>query len=444
MPDSAALASPTSGQYGTPYWWQERVSGIPPWQPDATLFDLAVVGSGFTGLSAALEWAEAGHRVLVVEAAQLGHGASTRNGGMITGHLHESPDHLSGLFGRETADRMASEAEGLVPFMARQLDRFGIACGFRIGDHFMGAYTDRHYAALEDGIGQYQRRGVAMRMIPRAEQHRYVATTHYQGGRLLEGAASLHPARYHRGLTEAALARGVAFLEDCRVTQVTRAGENFQLATTRGPVAARRVLMATNGYTSRPLGWFRRRIVPMESSIIATEELGEARMAELFPTGAIVSDTRRILSYFRPSPDGRRLIYGGRATFVPIDKAETARRLRRMMLTVFPQLAGVQISHCWGGFVGFTFDFLPHAGQQEGVDYAMGYCGSGVAMASWLGHRTGLRMLGRAEPSAFETPPFRTRPFYTGNPWMLPAIGEYFRLRDRIDHARFRARQQKG
>jgi glycine/D-amino acid oxidase-like deaminating enzyme len=200
--------------------------------------------------------------------------------------------------------------------------------------------------------------------------------------------------------------------------------------------------MATNGYTSRPLGWFRRRILPMQSSIIATEELGEARMAELFPTGAIINDTRRILSYFRPSPDRRRIIYGGRATFVPIAHDETARRLRAMMLLVFPQLAEVKISHCWGGFVGFTFDFLPHAGQKDGVDYAMGYCGSGVAMGSWLGHRTALRMLGRAEPSAFETPPFRTRPFYTGNPWMLPAVGEYFRLRDRLEHARFRGRQK--
>lgn len=429
---------------GTPYWWEARVAGLPQWQPDGTVFDLAVIGSGFTGLSAALEFAEAGHSVLVIEAETAGFGASTRNGGMITGNLHENPDHLTQLFGAEMADRMCAEAEGLVPFMQAQVARFALDCGFRIGDHFLGAYTDRHYAALERGIGQYKRRGAAMRMVTRAEQHRYIATSHYQGGRLLEGAASIHPARYHRGLVEAAIARGVAFIENCRVTDVARAGEQFRLSTTRGPIAARKVLMATNGYTSRPLGWFRRRILPMQSSIIATEELGEARMAELFPTGAIVNDTRRILSYFRPSPDGRRIIYGGRATFVPIAHDETARRLRAMMLHVFPQLSAVKISHCWGGFVGFTFDFLPHAGQKDGVDYAMGYCGSGVAMGSWLGHRTALRMLGQAEPSAFETPPFRSRPFYTGNPWMLPAIGEYFRLRDRLDHARFRTRQQKS
>ncbi|MCB8881171.1 FAD-binding oxidoreductase [Acidisoma cellulosilytica] len=429
---------------GRPYWWDELVSAPPNWPQDETLFDVAIIGSGFTGLSAALEFAEAGLTVLVIEAERLGHGASTRNGGMITGSLHETPEDLAKSIGTELAESMSREARGLVPFMASQMDRFAIDCDFRIGDHFMGAYTAKHYEALSRSLPQYQRRGLPMRMVPKADQGRYIATDHYQGGRLHEQCASVHPAKYHRGLVQNASRLGVQFVEQCRVTDVTRAGEHFRLQTARGPITARRVLMATNGYTSPALGWYRRRVVPMQSSIIATEELGEARMASLFPTGATVNDTKRILSYFRPSPDGKRLIYGGRATFQPIDVNETARRLRRMMLGIFPQLDDVKISHCWGGFVAFTFDFLPHAGQQDGVDYAMGYCGSGVALASWLGHRTALRMLGRASPSAFEARPFKTRPFYTGNPWMLPAIGEYFRVRDRIDYALFRARQKKA
>jgi glycine/D-amino acid oxidase-like deaminating enzyme len=227
----------------------------------------------------------------------------------------------------------------------------------------------------------------------------------------------------------------VRFIEQRRVGAIKPQSLRLRLETTRGSIAARHVLIATNGYTSPDHDWYRRRIVPLQSSIIATEELGPERMAALFPTGAIINDTKRILSYFRPSPDRRRLIYGGRATFRPIDHRETARRLRTMMLDVFPQLEGTKISHCWGGFVGFTFDFVPHAGKQQGADYALGYCGSGVAMASWLGHRTALRMLGRGEPSAFEAVPLRRHPLYMGNPWMLPLVGEYFRVRDRIDHA---------
>lgn len=429
---------------GKPYWWEERITDLPNWQPDDTIFDVAIIGSGFTGLSAALEFAEAGHSVLVIEAEQLGHGASTRNGGLITGSLHETPDDLAKTLGSELAESMSREARGLVPFMASQMERFAIDCNFRIGDHFMGAFTSKHYESLSRSLAQYQKRGLPMRMVPKAEQSQYINTNHYEGGRLHEQCASVHPAKYHRGLAQTAARLGVRFIEHCRVVTATRMGQHFRLQTGLGAIAARRVLMATNGYTSRSLGWYRRRVVPMQSSIIATEELGEERMASLFPTGATVNDTKRILSYFRPSPDGKRLIYGGRATFRPIDTNETARRLRQMMLGVFPQLADVKISHCWGGFVAFTFDFLPHAGQQDGIDYAMGYCGSGVAMASWLGHRTALRMLGRTAPSAFEARPFKTRPFYTGNPWMLPAIGEYFRVRDRIDHAMFRLGQKRG
>ncbi|MCB8876843.1 NAD(P)/FAD-dependent oxidoreductase [Acidisoma silvae] len=429
---------------GLPYWWPERISGLVNWQPDTTVFDVAVIGSGLTGLSAALEFAEAGHSVLVIEAETLGHGASTRNGGLITGALHDTPEHMAKSLGSELAESMSREARGLVPFMANQMERFAIDCDFRIGDHFMGAYTAAHYESLARSMSQYQRRGLPMQMVQKGCQGNYIATDHYQGGRVHEQCASVHPAKYHRGLAQNAARLGVQFIEDCRVTEVSRTAEQFRLQTTRGTVTARRVLMATNGYTSPALSWYRRRIVPMQSSIIATEELGAERMASLFPTGATVNDTRRILSYFRPSPDGKRLIYGGRATFRPIDITETARRLRRMMLTIFPQLADAKISHCWGGFVAFTFDFLPHAGQQDGVDYAMGYCGSGVAMASWLGHRTALRMLGSAAPSAFEARPLTTRPFYTGNPWMLPAIGEYFRIRDRIDYALFRAGQKRA
>jgi glycine/D-amino acid oxidase-like deaminating enzyme len=420
---------------GEPYWWQARIADTKTWQPGGETQDFAIIGSGFTGLSAAIELAEAGHKVLVIEAETIGHGASTRNGGMITPTLHDTPDGLAQTVGAELAQRLYGESRDLVPFMGRQIARFGIDCDFRIGDHFMGAFTPRHYQGLERALPQYQRIGMAMRMVPKDEQRAFIDTAYYEGGRLQEGCASVHPAKYHRGLVHHAAKLGVRFIERCPVHAVARSGGRFSLETTVGRIAAHRVLMATNGYTSPEHGWYRRRIVPLQSSIIATEDLGPERVASLFPTGAIINDTKRILSYFRPSPDRRRIIYGGRATFRPIDHRETARRLRLMMLTVFPQLADAKITHCWGGFVGFTFDFLPHAGQKDGVDFAMGYCGSGVAMASWLGHRTALRMLGRKEPSAFERVPFESRALYTGNPWMLPLIGEYFRVRDRIDHA---------
>jgi glycine/D-amino acid oxidase-like deaminating enzyme len=184
--------SSSYGAGGEPYWWSERISGVSNWRPDEQLMDLAVVGSGYTGVSAAIEFAEAGQSVVVVEAETLGYGGNTRNGGLVTPTLHETPDALARVVGRDLADRMTQEAQGLVTFPGSQIERFGIDCDFRIGDHLMGAYTAAQYEGLARALPQYQRSGMPMRMVPKAEQRRF-DTTFYHGGRLHERCASVHP-----------------------------------------------------------------------------------------------------------------------------------------------------------------------------------------------------------------------------------------------------------
>lgn len=206
------------------------------------------------------------------------------------------------------------------------------------------------------------------------------------------------------------------------------------MRTSRGTVRARQVVLGTNGYTGAATPWHRRRVIPVASYIIATEPLGQERVKELFPRLKVIADTKRVLYYFRPSPDGMRVVFGGRASFRSRTALETAPVLYRYMLGVFPQLDGVKISHAWNGNVAFTFDRVPHMGDRDGVHYALGCNGSGVVMMSHLGHRIALKILGKTNrPSAFDSLPFETRPFYHGYPWFLPAVGAWYQMRDWLD-----------
>jgi len=193
------------------------------------------------------------------------------------------------------------------------------------------------------------------------------------------------------------------------------------------------VLLATNAYTGPLSPWHRRRLIPIGSYIIATEPLEEAVVRRLIPRGRNVVDTRHVVVYFRPSPDGRRLLFGGRAAASERDVTRCVPRLIAMMTQIFPALATARVSRAWMGFVGFTFDTLPHLGSRDGLFYSMGYCGQGVPLATYYGRRIGLRMLDNPQgETAIEGLTFPTRPFYYGRPWFLPAAIATYRLRDAL------------
>jgi glycine/D-amino acid oxidase-like deaminating enzyme len=183
--------------------------------------------------------------------------------------------------------------------------------------------------------------------------------------------------------------------------------------------------------------WLARRLLPVASYIIATEPLDPALVRKLFPTGRMISDSRRVLSYFRPSPDGTRVIWGGRASFSDVTATQAAPVLARMMAAVFPDLRGVALSHCWRGNVAFSFDFLPHLGTQDGIHYAAGCQGSGVAMMSWMGHQAALAVAGRGNQRfSLGEMTMPTLPGYRGRPWFLPLVGGWYRLNDWWDRRR--------
>jgi glycine/D-amino acid oxidase-like deaminating enzyme len=277
-----------------------------------------------------------------------------------------------------------------------------------------------------------------VRIVPRAEQESELGSRFYRGGMVVEASGGLHPGKYVRGLAQAAARAGATLIGGTRVTGFRREGGGWRIATNRGEMRADAVLMATNGYTAGgPMPYLSRRLLPVASYIIATEQMDPATIRTLFPTMRMISDSRRVLSYFRPSPDGTRILWGGRASFSDITAAQAAPVLARMMANVFPRMRGVRLTHAWRGNVAFTFDFLPHLGVQNGIHYAAGCQGSGVAMMSWMGHQAALAMAGRGNARfSFAEMTMPTMPGYGGRPWFLPMVGGWYRLRDWWDRRR--------
>jgi glycine/D-amino acid oxidase-like deaminating enzyme len=252
---------------------------------------------------------------------------------------------------------------------------------------------------------------------------------------LVNRTGKLHPGLYHRGLMAAAQRHGATLLGSTRAGALTRIAEGWRVETSRGPIEAREVVIATNGYTGGLTPDLRRRLIPVASHIIATEEIDPELARSLIPKQRTLADSRRILCYYRLSPDNRRVIFGGRARFTQVTPEVSAPILHDMMLKRWPQLKGTRVTHAWTGNVAFAFDYLPHMGvTQKGLHYAMACNGAGVAMLSYLGAELGKKLLGKSNHvPVFDGRDFPTRPFYTGHPWMLPMVGNWYRFRDWLD-----------
>ena len=267
--------------------------------------------------------------------------------------------------------------------------------------------------------------------MPRAEQHSELGSEIYHGGVVYPSHASVDPGRYHQGLLERVRAAGADIIAHCPVTAIESTNGGFRIRTLRGVVIARDVVIATNGYTGGLTPWLQRRVIPIGSYMIATEPIEPSLMDRLIPKNRIVSDTRKVVYYYRASPDRRRILFGGRVSLNETDPRASGPKLRADMVQIFPELASTKISHSWCGFIAYTFDELMHVGRHEGMYYAMGYCGAGVGTASYFGMRIGQQVLGRAEgKTALDGLKFETRPLYYGNPWFLAPSILYYRWRD--------------
>lgn len=417
----------------TPYWWDRVKRPVPPETALPEKADVVVIGSGYTGLSAALQTARGGRDTLVLDAQDAGWGCSTRNGGQISTSIKPGYDELAKRYGAATAFRLIKEGHNSLAWVANFVAEEKIDCDFRIVGRFHAAHNPAQYEALARRA-QNQPKGleVETQIVPRAEQRRELGTDAYFGGAVYTRHASVDPARFHQGMSDRALQAGAKIIPHCAAIAIDKDGAGFRVQTARGVVAARNVVVATNGYTGRLTPWLQRRVIPIGSYIIATEPIAPEMMARLMPKDRIVSDTRKVVYYYRASPDGQRILFGGRVSHNETDPRVSGPRLHDAMTCIFPELKTTRISHSWCGFIAYTFDELMHAGHRDGLYYAMGYCGSGVGMAGYLGMRIGQQVLGRKEgETAFDGLRFQTRPFYRGNPWFLAPSIMYYRWRDR-------------
>jgi glycine/D-amino acid oxidase-like deaminating enzyme len=423
----------------TPYWWEAADPAAfspeaPPPLPERT--DIAIIGAGYAGLSCALELARRGIDCTVFDAEAIGFGASSRNAGMVSGGINVGKGvDLNATFGAQRAQGMVAEANHAYGHLEQILEREGIDALYQRSGRFVGAHTRQQFGLLERRAAWLtQTTGHAVEVVPERRQREEIGSDYYRGGILVSRAGGLHPALLMRGLADAATRAGARLIGHTRIESVAGSPGKFVLSTGRGRIAAREVMIATNGYTGAATPWVRRRLIPVASFIIATEELPPETIAEIIPKRRVIADTKRILFYFRLSPDGRRLLFGGRARFTPAGARVSAPILHRFMTTVFPQLARTRLTHAWTGNVAFSFDFMPHLGLHDGMHYAVACNGSGVIMQTWLGHQVALKIAGGANrPSAFDGLGFPTRPLYHGRPWFLPMVGAWYRWRDRVD-----------
>jgi glycine/D-amino acid oxidase-like deaminating enzyme len=401
--------------------------------------DVAVIGGGFTGLSAARTLAKGGARVLVLEAENVGWGASCRNGGMVLSGLKLGTATLVARYGREATKRMYAASLESIDCVEALVHEENIDCDFSRCGHLEVACKPKHFAEFRRGAETIEREfGHRLRIVEKADLPQEIGSAIYHGGMVDEVSAGVNPAKYVAGLACAAAKAGATVHEKTRVIGLerdSRQGEKgSRVKTSRGILHARDVFIATSGYTSGITPSLQKRIIPIGSFIIVTEILPEALARELSPRDRMIYDSKNYLYYYRLTPD-RRMLFGGRAAFFPENEntvRDSARILRDGMISVYPQLRETKVEYVWGGTLDFAFDIMPHAGKMDGMFYSVGYAGHGVAMATLLGRKIAESILTGRDENPFAGIPFPGAPLgaYNGKPWFLPFAGMWYKFLD--------------
>ena len=423
----------TADWQAKPFWWEDAPPEPAPAELPAKV-DVAIIGGGYCGLMAALALAQHGIGALVLEAGDPGAGASTRNHGHVGG-IGKLPAKLEQQVGPERAAIIKEDAVSAWDYLrdlihTEQLDVDYVQRGRFLGAHSRAAFEGMVRRAEE----QRHSLGMTIHAIPREEQRREIGSDFYFGGTVTEEAGALQPAKLYREIRRLAERTGATVCGQARVLSLTAVSGGYRLATSRGAVLAEQVVVATNGYTGTLTPEIRRGLVPVTAYMMATEEMPEDLAVECLPTNRTGGDTKRALYAYRRSPDGRRIVFAGRAKWYDGDEREAGAILHGHLCRVWPQLRGVRLSHTWKGQIAFTFDHVPHMGSKDGLHFVAGCNGSGVVRMSYLGRQIGLKIAGKQNrPCGFEDQAFPTMPTYNGTPWFLPLVGRYYNLRDQVD-----------
>jgi glycine/D-amino acid oxidase-like deaminating enzyme len=424
-------AALTDSYREAPYWWDEAPPprAVPGALP--TEADVVIIGGGYTGMMAAARLAWRGRAVTVLEQHELGWGASSRNGGMVHPGFKVGPKTLRDRYGDRGDDLYRSSLEAF-DLVERTIRENQIDCDYVRSGHLTLADRPGHVKQLaSEAEVMSSVFKLDVRLIDTPALSSEVGSSAYHGGLLVEKSGGLHPAKYLAGLIRLAADRGADLHGGVTATDIEgRRQGGFVVKTDTAAIACRDVLLATNGYTDRIVPQLRRRIIPLGSYIIATEPMRSDLADRTIPKRRMLFDTKNFLYYWRISQDNR-MLFGGRASFAPTTIRNARDWLYAAMVRVHPQLEGLRVERAWGGQVGFTFDRMPHIGRVNGLTYAVGYCGSGVAMSTYFGQLAADWIAGAELPEHWQLP-FPTIPLYRERPWFLRPAGWYYGLLDRL------------
>lgn len=419
----------------TPFWVEDhpRPEGLTTDLPDQT--DYLVIGSGLTGLTAALRLTHAGKTVTVVDAGEIAGGASSINGGMVSPDVKAGVKEVFRRYGPEIGREMWDSTVRSVELVREMASRPEIDA--LIHDHGMAALgsgpDDRR--KLEGTINWYRDTlGVEWELLGPDQSHEVVGGEHFDVALYEPEGFGVHPARLVFGLAREVDKAGAALVDRCQALSVASTAAGMRVTTSQGVVEAGDVIIATNGYTTRePSRRLARLVVPIGSYIIVTEPLGAERAERIFPGGAMTYTKKRLLNYMRRTHDDRVLLGGRRSLHTDLDLVESANDLRKALIRFWPELEDADITHVWGGKLGIPFDLTPHIGRVDGAWYAMGYAGHGVGLSCQLGHELAGMLLGEDPPSVYSKIEHRGRFYYNGSStWFLTPASHMYRLLDRV------------
>ncbi|HQS95930.1 MAG: FAD-dependent oxidoreductase [Novosphingobium sp. 16-62-11] len=421
----------------TSYWLDtaKPFASAAPGGPEGTA-DVVVVGAGFTGLCAALALAKKGAKVVVLEADRVGGAASGRNGGMCNNGFAQDYGGMVERFGMERANLYYKAFDAGVDKVESIVAEEGIDCHFaRVGKLKLAAKPEHFDKIIRSQELLARNVDPETRLVLPKDLPSEIGSDKFFGGMIYGKSANMHMGMYGQGLAEAVVRHGGTIFEHNPLTGMRRVAGGHELTTPHGSILAKQVLMATGTSRQGPLGWFRRRIVPVGAYLIATEPLPVEVLDRLTPRRRNTVDTRNFVSYFRTTPDNR-ILFGGRARFSsrsdPAADAKSGAILRQSMLNFFPELADTRIDYCWGGMVDMTSDRLPRAGEKDGVFYSMGYSGHGTHMATYMGGVMAEALDGKAELNPWRDFDWPAIPGYFGKPWFLPFVGAYYKYKDMV------------
>ncbi|MEQ8515326.1 MAG: FAD-binding oxidoreductase [Chromatocurvus sp.] len=394
--------------------------------------DVVVVGGGFTGINTALELAERGREVVLVEANRLGWGASGRNGGQIIGGIGHDPERFQRYVGNDGVRRIYQLGVEARDIIRERVERYAIDCDLKWG-YCDVALKPRHLKQFaewrdhEAGIGNPHE----YRLLDREALRDYVNSDVYLGGLLNFGNGHLHPLNLCLGEARAAESLGTRIFEQSRVTEVIP-GTRPRVVTARGSVRANKVVLCGNAYLGNVIPRLTSRILPSNSSVIATEPLPPELAQSLIPGDVAACDPRTALDYFRLSADNR-MLFGGLSNYTGLEPRDLVGVLRPKMLRVFPALAEARIDYGWSGQIGIGLNRMPQLGRLEGnIVYIQAYSGHGVAPTHAIARITAAMLEGA--PADFEVfARIPHHPFPGGKLLRRPGLAlgmAYFKLRD--------------